>query len=361
MSKEQTAYSEELERLVSSGFGTGGAYNRELGLLGWKSQIVVPNALALQTAWRTEKEMKYPIPYLWDYGLHFARLPIARRYLHHFGHIHGTLLKQIQEASPDVVFIQDLNLITPKLATEIKKHTSLLVGEIASPLPPKAYFENYDLIVSALPSIVSQAQSWGIASEFIPLGFEKNWAKYAISPASSREIDAVFVGSFSRHQPQTVPLLQAVAREVPGLRIYGEVSDDVLTSSGLTEYYFGPAWGEQMFKVLGKSKVVVNRHGTIAGDYAVNMRMYEATGMGAALVTEAKSNLSELFALEKEVITYSGYEDAAQQVAQLLADEKRLDAIAAAGQAKTLSEHTYANRANTLSGILETKLKQLAS
>jgi spore maturation protein CgeB len=41
-----------------------------------------------------------------------------------------------------------------------------------------------------------------------------------------------------------------------------------------------------MFKILARSKIVINRHGTIAGNYAVNMRMYEATGSGAMLVTE---------------------------------------------------------------------------
>ena len=47
--------------------------------------------------------------------------------------------------------------------------------------------------------------------------------------------------------------------------------------------------------IVGKGKVTVNRHIDIAEEYANNMRLYEATGMGACLVTDAKLNLPCLF------------------------------------------------------------------
>jgi len=269
-------------------------------------------------------------------------------------HVHGVLLEQVRTMRPDVVFVQDINLIPPALAHEIRKNTDLLVGEIASPLPPKQFLLSYDLIVSALPTIVETARNWGIDAEGIPLGFDERFT--TISPASSRPIDAIFIGSFSRLQPQTGPLLQAVAQSVPGLRIYGPADSDALRDAGLSANYAGPAWGHEMFELLGQSKMVINRHGSIAGQYAVNMRMYETTGSGAALITEDKSNLSELFAPGTEVIAYSSVEDAAAQAAALLADPGRLDRIAAAGQARTLRDHTYALRARQLEAVIEKRL-----
>jgi hypothetical protein len=188
----------------------------------------------------------------------------------------------------------------------------------------------------------------------IPLGFDPRWAD--ATRASERPIDAIFVGSFSRLQPQTAPLLRTVADRVPGLRIYGPVAADVLAEYGLTDNYVGPAWGREMFGLLAKSKLVINRHGAVAGEYAVNMRMFETTGTGAALVTEKKSNLTTLFEPGVEVLAYDSHEEAAELAADLLADPERLDQVASAGQARTLGEHTYAHRAHTLAGVIEGSL-----
>lgn len=351
---EDFNYDLGLAELLDFGFGTGGAYHRSFLDLGWDAQIVVPNSLTLQTQWARDNGLRDPFERGWAYGAYLSRLPIARDHLHRVMHLHGLLLEQASKVKPDVIVVQDLNLVPPGFAKALRKHTGLLVGEIASPLPPKAFLRGYDLIVSALPSIVETATSWGVPSVGIPLGFDQRWANK--TPASERQIEAIFVGSFSRLQPQTAPLLRAVAERVPGLRIYGAVTADVLADNGLTEHYFGPAWGHEMFELLAQSKLVINRHGAVAGDYAVNMRMFETTGTGAALITENKSNLSTLFVPGAEVLGYDTPEQAAMLAAELLADPVRLDSIAAAGQRRTLGEHTYAHRARTLAGVIEASL-----
>jgi spore maturation protein CgeB len=342
-------YEQALAGALEFGFGTGTAYVRELRALGWDSNIVIANARGLQSAWARENGARNPIGAAWKFGPHLARLPVVADLLHIAPHLHRVLLDQIVQLKPDVVLVQDLNLVPPGLARAIKKHTRLLVGEIASPLPPRRFLQQYDLIVSALPSIVTTAREWGIAAESIPLAFDERWT--TISRASTREIDAIFVGSFSRLQPTTAPLLRAVADRIPTLRIYGSAPADVLAEHGLAGNHHGPAWGGGMFELLGNSKMVINRHGSIAGPYAVNMRMFETTGSGAALVTEAKSNLGDFFDVGTEVVAYESIEDAADQAAALLADPDRLDSIAAAGQARTLGEHTYAHRAERLAEI----------
>jgi len=348
-------YSDNVERAAALGFGTGGAYTRNLQELGWDARILIPNALALQDLWTRENGVRRPWRAGWRYGPHIARLPIARSIAHRLPHLHGTLAAQIRRIRPDVLYVQDINLISPSLARELRRHVRLLVGEIASPLPPAAYLAPYDLIVSALPTIVDTARGRGIAAEWIPLGFDDRWAGYR--PATSRSIDAVFVGSISRLQPTTVPLLRAVADRVPGLQIYGPGDPGMLESAGLRTHHHGPAWGSGMFSILGDSKIVVNRHGSIAGDFAVNMRMYEATGSGAALVTERKSNIRELFEPGTEIETYDTIDEAAEKTAQLLADPERLDRVAAAGQARTLRDHSYARRAERLTQVLDERLR----
>ena len=352
-------YEAELDAALDFGFGTGGAYARNFRSLGWDAQVIIPNSLTLQTLWARDHGSRRPWAPGWEYGVHVARLPVLNSLLHTVPHIHGVLLEQIARLHPDVVYVQDINLLPPAMSKRIRAHTTLLVGEIASPLPPRRFLKAYDHIVSALPSIVDTAQELGIPATGIPLGFDERWT--AKSAASSRPIDAIFIGSFSRLQPQTVPLMRAVAESVPGLRIYGAADEKFLKETGLHQNYHGPAWGREMFSLLGQSKIVINRHGSIAGPYAVNMRMYETTGSGAALITEDKSNLSDLFVPGVEVIPYSSADDAAEKAAGLLADPDRLDRVAAAGQSRTLHDHTYATRARTLDGAISRILEERAS
>ena len=65
-------------------------------------------------------------------------------------------------------------------------------------------------------------------------------------------------------------------------------------------YEAGQAWGRQMYQVLLRSKIVLNHHGDIA-PYANNLRLFEATGMGALLLTDWKENLEEMFEPGKEI------------------------------------------------------------
>jgi spore maturation protein CgeB len=100
-----------------------------------------------------------------------------------------------------------------------------------------------------------------------------------------------------------------------------------------------------MLRILSESKVVINRHGEVADGYSVNFRLFEGTGMGALVLTERSKNLSDLFAPEAEVLQYSSPAEAARIAKEALENFDEYSRIAKAGQRKTLSEHTYANRA----------------
>jgi hypothetical protein len=350
----QVNHDNELRRVSEYGFGTGGAYVRALNALQWDAEIIIPNSLGLQDLWARKHHKKRPVGLGWEYMQILARPPIARDLLKWAPHAHKILLQQVKDIRPDVLLVQDINAIPPSLVRQLKKYVGTVIGEIASPLPPDAFVRCYDRIISALPSIVEKAQTLGVPSTFLPLGFDARWATK--SDTKTREIDAVFVGSFTRLQPTTAPLLRAIAEAIPGFRVYGTAKPDVLEVAGLTNHYHGPVWGSEMFAVLGNSKIVVNRHGTVAGPYAVNMRMYETTGSGAALITENKSNLQDLFDVGPEVMAYNDIEEAVDIAVSLLADPNRLSALARAGQERTLRDHTYDRRAESLIEIFESDL-----
>jgi spore maturation protein CgeB len=82
------------------------------------------------------------------------------------------------------------------------------------------------------------------------------------------------------------------------------------------------------------------------------MRLYEATGVGSLLLTNEGSNLTELFQPGSEVVTYADVDDLVEKARHYLAHEDERRTIAAAGQARTLRDHTYEVRMRELAEIL---------
>jgi spore maturation protein CgeB len=161
-----------------------------------------------------------------------------------------------------------------------------------------------------------------------------------------------FVGTFGRHQKNTAPLLRALAKEIPTLEIFTFASKKKLRRYGLDQFLGGKAWGKDMYRILAESKIVINRHGKVADGYSVNFRMFEATGMGALLVTEQGKNVGDLFTPGKEVLTYQSPDEAVRVTKEALSDLKMLSEVARAGQERTLKDHTFAKRSQELHTLL---------
>jgi spore maturation protein CgeB len=86
------------------------------------------------------------------------------------------------------------------------------------------------------------------------------------------------------------------------------------------------------------------------------MRLYEATGVGTLLITDYKDNLHTLFEPGSEVIAYNSAEECVELVTYYLAHEEERQAIARAGQQRTLREHSYLHRMQELVNIVERQL-----
>lgn len=83
------------------------------------------------------------------------------------------------------------------------------------------------------------------------------------------------------------------------------------------------------------------------------MRMFEATGMGACLLTDAKEENAMLFEVDKEIVTYSDMGEFQDKVKWLVENPAQAIKIAKAGQKKTLQVHSYRNKALKLNEYLQ--------
>jgi spore maturation protein CgeB len=70
------------------------------------------------------------------------------------------------------------------------------------------------------------------------------------------------------------------------------------------------------------------------------------------LLTESRKNLQDLFVPGQEVVAYEEPDDLLEKIRRYVEDEASRCRIAAAGQARTSSEHTYKQRMEELVALL---------
>jgi spore maturation protein CgeB len=267
--------------------------------------------------------------------------------------IFDTLLEQIKSYKPDVLYIHPIGLFNAGNLKEIKPFVKCIVGQHASPIPSNVPYSQYDLILSSLPNQVAFFRQQGVKSEYFRLAFEPSILDRL------GHIDelypACFVGGFSVHHHQSYQVFERVANEVP-VEFWGYGGDELPCDSAIKRHYHGEAWGIGMYRILAQSKIALNRHINIAENYANNMRLFEATGVGTLLITDMKDNLNDLFEVGKEVVAYKNPEECVELVRYYLENEKERNDIALAGQQRTLAEHTYLHRMQELGDIISSIL-----
>jgi spore maturation protein CgeB len=123
--------------------------------------------------------------------------------------------------------------------------------------------------------------------------------------------------------------------------------------------YLKPAvYGIKMLQTLRDSEVVLNIHADSSPEYASNMRLFEATGVGSCLLTDWKTNMEDYFEDGKEVVTYKTVEECVEKAKWLLRNPEEARKIGTAGQKRTLRDHTFTARASELVMIITNELRR---
>lgn len=345
-------YAEQRHRLLDQVFGTSDFYSRHLKAMGHEAQDLIVNCKPLQRTWARENQARYSEMAL-RLPSRLLRLPGIGPWLSALPGLVEIAVEQIKATRPDVLYCQDLWFLTPQKLAELRPYARLIVGQIASPLPPKAYLQGFDLITTSFPHFVPRLRAMGIASEYFRIGFDTRVLEL-LGPVTP-DIDASFVGGISRHHGKALPMLEYLADHTP-ITFFGYGAGSLSRSSPIVSRHKGEVWGLDMYRALARSRVTLNRHINVAENFANNMRLYEATGVGSLLITDRKDNLGELFEIGKEVVAYDSPEEAAELIRYYAAHPDEARAIAQAGQARTLREHTYQHRMVELAPILERHL-----
>ncbi len=346
-------YPTQLRALLNACFGTSDFYSRHLNALGCEAQDLIVNCVPLQQAWALANNV--PLSQLALKVPHrLFRLPILGKVLAKLPGLMDVAIAQIRAAKPDVLYCQDLSFFPGEVLLELKQYVRLIVGQIACPLPPESFLKGYDLILTSFPHFVDRLRAIGVVSEYFRIGFDER--VLSLLGKIDKDIGFSFVGGISRHHSGAIPLLEYLA-EHTDMRVFGYGAGSLPSTSPIRQCHGGEVWGLDMYRTLARSRITLNRHIDVAENYANNMRLYEATGVGAMLLTDRKDNLHELFDIGREVVAYSSKEEAAELVRYYLDHPEEAATIAQAGQARTLREHTYAQRMQELVLILKCHLR----
>lgn len=178
---------------------------------------------------------------------------------------------------------------------------------------------------------------------YLPQGSNPQWHRPLV-PAGT-EPYLVVAGSM---YPSRVRLLERLmVRGIP-LQLYGKKFPRWLGETRLREAHTGRAiYREDKARVFRSAAGVLNtmRPAEVNG---VNSRLFEATGCGAAVLTEFRSSVSELFAVGAEVLAYHDFDELVDQADRLLSEAGLTTQLGDAASRRAHRDHSYDARIATI-------------
>ncbi len=354
-------YRKQKDFIDYDAFGWGDFWYHALRPRGVDIQEIWYNAAPLQYAWWREYRSETTLP----------------------EDIEEIAAEQAADFQPEVLWF---NESSPSLLQKIREKCpklKVVVGWAGSALPPLELYDSMDLVFSCAQESVDRLNSSGKRAALMHHGFEPRILD-RVPKTSEKEFAVTFIGQIirgSEFHNERSKLLEDLARNID-LSIFSSIAglgqkheirtklqqvkyglDKTLFAAGLTnkmkrkslpvsqrnpqlEPYLHPAkYGLEMYETIRKSKVVLNIHADSSPKFASNMRLFETTGMGSCLFTDWRENLPELFRPDFEIVTYKNREECIEKAKWLLEHPREAEAIAKAGQERTLREHTFSHRA----------------
>jgi len=345
---QHRSFDEQLQVRAASLFGQTDFLSENLRILGHEAHSIHANNAFIQAAWarehgETDRD--------WEFRLRRGFVPwISRRTTQR--RLDRILAAQVRHYKPDVLVNGSIHW-SREVFREIRPYVRLLVGLHAAPLPVVWDPDVYDLMLSCGDNFVERFRSLGLRSERLRLAFEPSVLERLSETAPT--IPVSFVGNVSASHASRVRWLEHVCGRV-SVQVWIPSTQGLPEKSAITRRRHEAAWGLEMYEVLHRSSITLNHHIDVAEAYAGNLRLFEATGVGTLLVTDWKKNLHEMFEPGKEIIAYRTPEECVELVRYYLNHEEERRAVAAAGQRRTLRDHTYHQRMQELVGLVQKHL-----
>ena len=371
------SYQEHKKLLLDDTTEFVAAYIKNFCKIGIEADCVVCNDNQLQRKWSKERNLDPDKK--WD-----------------------ILFDQINTFIPDVLWIENLSYVTPGFLKHLRNEIpaiKLIAANHCSPFNSKVLesLSEVDFVITCTPGLKTSIENLGRKSYLVYHGFDSDLLQRTKAQTNAQLNDFIFSGSLitgGDFHTQRLRLIERILEEKVPIGLYVNLEKTYRIKAKQSLYHFSqlvnkiglgksferfqilkygktwvdsysdtlmshkkpPVFGIDMLELFMRSKIVLNFHIGVAGDYAGNMRMFEVTGVGSCLLTDNKKNMPELFNIDSEVVVYANEEDCVAKVKWLLDHEDEREKIALAGQKKTLQYHTVENRCKTIVEIMKNEL-----
>lgn len=330
-------FATQMSARMATMFGVADFYTHALRELGHDAFDIHANNGNAQRAWAREHGIRLE-PRRWHFRMRRGWVPWLSRGEEPWKY--QILEEQIRHYRPDVLLNQSMDGLDNRFFKRMKPFVGKLVGQHAAPLAQDD-FSGYDIFVSSLPNLVERFQNLDIPSYLVRLGFDPRVLQRL--PKRERTIDVSFVGSISPDHATRLRWLERVCEECD-VQVWGTGAERLPSGSPIAARHHGRVWGLAMYEVMRDSRITLNAHIDMAGPWANNLRLYEATGVGTLLLTDMKDNLHEIFEPGREVAAYRSTDECVELIRHYVASEAERAAVAGAGRQRTLTSHDYVHR-----------------
>lgn len=273
------------------------------------------------------------------------RLPLPDALLQHH------LIAAERSFNPEVILTMD-RTIQPSVVRSLKSggaKVALWFPDAVSNLGRHDMFlAGYDRIYFKNPALVRQlALIQGLPVTYIPEACNPVWHRTDASYGT----DPVIVMAGNVHPTRAILLERMVRAGLP-LKIYGPRPADWIDLPALRSVHTGvTVTRETKARVFRSARVVLNNlhPAEFAG---VNCRVFEAAGSGAAIVTESREGLSDLFHEGSELLTFGTFDELVEKCNFLLNDRAAGAAMGDAAASRAHADHTYDQRLDAIMNSL---------
>jgi spore maturation protein CgeB len=204
----------------------------------------------------------------------------------------------------------------------------------------------YDALFFKEPHVVERlSANLGLPVYYLPEACNPRWHR-PLTPAGIQP-HLVIAGSM---YPSRVKFLERlIAKGIP-LKVYGGAFPRWLGETPVRDVHTGLCvFREDKARAFRSAAGVLNslHPGEISG---VNARLFEATGCGAAVLTEFRPTLPDLFTVGREVLAFHDFDDLVDQASRLLNEAGLTARLGDAATQRAHRDHSYEVR---LTSILE--------
>lgn len=375
-------YNVQLSTMLDESYSTHSAWQSVLKRRGHECLTCLAGTLPLEESWVAEN------------GRASRRIPSSWQ----------VVIEQVARFQPDIVYCNTSNDYSTGFTDAIRCHVKsvqAIIGYAGSYTFDAQRLSKYDAVITCSHDLEEIMQEHGLNVFYIPHAFDSNVDRL-IGPLSAPQVNkVVFSGNLVRRGGLHLDrerLLKAVVAQLP-IAIYTQAGEQspfnvlldwgikkiasdcskALTALPLTRelanrsfalrrlskmdltrspwlsaelrrVFHPPVLGLDSYRIYRSYAVTLNHSGEFKT--AENLRLFEATGVGACLLTDWKPNLPKYFDVDREIVTFNCSAECVEKARWLLSHPVQAQSIGAAARKKCLSHHTFECRVDEFESVL---------